>query len=200
MSKTLLESVTSQLLLRSEAGALSTEQLIQILENQSRPQVRYVPQGSVTGVTQEEATDFMAKVSNEQEEQRDVNVEEECKMTATQLAKKEISEQIIALDGTPPEKGSLAKFKEALADLKEEEETQEEEEETQEYIDRFNDEITKLQNTYDKLEAADKVQDQNIIFELMKDIDEDAKSPDQLTVANIKKLNKALKKHAKKKK
>ena len=122
-------------------------------------------------------------------------------LSATELAKKEISEKIIELGGTPPTKGSLAKFKKALLDLETEEvepdeaeDEAEDEEESDDDIDEFNDLMTILQDLYDRLEEEEKIEDMSVLTDMTKDLNESANSPDELSLSELKKLIKNLKK------
>ena len=116
-------------------------------------------------------------------------------LSATELAKKEISEKIIELGGTPPKKGSLAKFKKALLDLEEvEPDEAEDEEESDDDIDEFNELMTNLQDLYDKLEEEEKIEDMSVLIDMTKDLNKSANSPDELSLSELKKLIKNLKK------
>ena len=137
MTTTLLESVKSQLIKRTDAGALNTGELIHILEIESRnlslssdplpileeaktPVVdKEISNHSYTRMgldTQPEqtATENVVSIETEKSEEQEAPKKE---LTPTEKQKLEISEKIVELGGTPPEKGSLAKFKKALTDI-----------------------------------------------------------------------------------
>ena len=231
MNTTLLDSVKNQLIKRTDAGALNTSELIHILEIESRnlvpvtqcnsvPTEPKAPSVEKEPVHQPEQTAAENVVSIETEKSEEQEAPEEVKeLTPTEKQKLEISEKIVELGGTPPEKGSLAKFKQALADIEssqdeseeEEEETSteeesedkeetqteesesEEEEESDEDIDQFNDLMDEAQNLYDELEEKEIVDMEQVVGIIQK-IDSEANSPDELNLANLKKFVKKLKK------
>ena len=221
MNTTLLESVKSQLIKRTDAGALNTGELIHILEIESRysvpeTQCNSVPTQAKTQCVNKEpvpqpeqtATENVVSIETEKSEEQEAPKKE---LTPTEKQKLEISEKIVELGGTPPEKGSLAKFKQALADIEssteedpnddevstdEESEVKEEtttEESEEEDIDQFNDLMDEAQNLYDELEEKDIV-DMEQVVEIIQKIDSEANSPDELDLANLKKFVKKLKK------
>ena len=211
MSNTLLDTVKTQLTKRAEAGMLSNSELLHIMELENR----YMqPQRPCATATETDGPDFAswqeslekddqvkAKVhgsesSDAESSQPQQEEEVEAKpMSPTEIKKQEISEEIISLGGTPPEKGSLKKFQQALEELKvSQQESSEEEGDEEEDIDAFNDLMTKVQDLYDRLEEEEKIEDMQVVIEITKGINEKAESPDELSLSELKQFHKELKK------
>ena len=230
-NKTLLQSVKEQLIKRSEANSLDTHELIEILsieteaikitqlpqctpcdEQEPTPEVEFEPEKDCSTPCDEQAPTPEVEFEPEKDcstpcdEQEPTPEVEEKKLTSTEKFKLEISEKIIQLGGTPPEKGSLKKFKDALEALetKEEQEVEDppaepedsetEEEETDEDIDKFNEVMVKIQDLYDDLEERGIVKNMSTVTDLTIKIDPDAKSPNELNIKGLKKLLKRMKK------
>lgn len=220
----LIKSVTEQLTKRCDAGALTNDELIRIMEfNQfqcSTSKNKLVAGGDdslspmqvpSSGVVMEDPVLSKPDEEMTQDSEPDTEIVDEKPLTPTEKAKKEISDRIIELGGTPPERGSLQKFKNALETEEalmtdseeesteekvetEEEETKEPEIEEEDDIDRFNELMTELQELYDKLEEEEKIDDMGVVMDLMKEVNPDVEAPDELSYKELKQLHKALKK------
>ncbi len=218
---TLLEAVKQQLILRTSAGALQTSELIQILEIESRPvTVTQTTEKTVAAPVVAEPIQppvpFTPEPQASESPSEEPHVEDEPEMTPVQKEKKEISQKIADLGGTPPEKGSLQKFKDALkaletklAESQEEEdepktkekpvesdddEDTDEDDDEDEAVDAFNHVISQIQELYKELLDEDIVEDQEFLFDIMAKINHNAESPDELSLDEIRQVYKEVQK------
>ena len=217
MKKLLLKAAATRLLDNIENGRLTTSELLQTIAiirdcpdccdaSDSCTKPKSCPNNDgkdcekqcEAGECKEEKTCDKSKCSKTCDKESSCDKAETLSPAA--LEKKEISDKIIELGGTPPTKGSLSKFKKALLDLEVEEvepDEAEDEEESDEDIDKFNELMQELQDLYDRLEEEEKIEDMRVLIKLTKEVNKSVNSPDELSLSELKKLIKNLKKYDK---